>query len=68
MLCFQNEGLQEDTDAQNTVGGLPEVGDIHIPEGLVHQIRHPDLPANIPGYMQVVICTNYGIIYRNKCR
>lgn len=48
-VTVQNE------DTQNTVDSSQ--GDVacSVPEGLVHQYRHPDFPntANIPGYMQV---------------
>lgn len=37
------------------IENIEEDMECHVPEGLVHQVRHPDYPntSNLPGYMQV---------------
>ena len=50
---IQAQSGDNSTDVVEDVEGNMEVC---VPEGLVHQVRHPDYPntSNLPGYMQVL--------------
>ncbi|XP_045167338.2 male-enhanced antigen 1-like [Mercenaria mercenaria] len=51
----QTEEPMPDNDSADISDSIPEAVGCNIPEGLVHQVRHPDYPntANLPGYMHV---------------
>lgn len=63
MCKFQFEAFQQYENIQNSDEALSDsvvtgASGVHVPDGLLHQVRHPNYPnvENLPGYMQV--CTS----------